>query len=132
MNGYAREELVGQSIDILNLTEGTNEERGLYLDRLHREGVIHIETFHRHKDGHLLPVEVSTSLFAFEGRELVLGIDRNITDRKQAEQAQLKYTAFLESLNRITRVWWKILQSFLVQTMLSLPSGTKSRSSRYR
>jgi diguanylate cyclase (GGDEF)-like protein/PAS domain S-box-containing protein len=104
MNGYAREELVGQSIDILNITEGTNEERGLYLDRLRREGVIHIETLHRHKDGHLLPVEVSTSLFAFEGRELVLGIDRNITDRKQAEQAQLKYTAFLESLNRITRI----------------------------
>ena len=104
MNGYSRDDLIGQSVDILNITKGTSEERDLYFDRLRREGVIHIETLHRHKNGQLFPVEVSTSLFAFEGRELVLGIDRNITDRKQAEEAQLKYTMFLESLNRITRI----------------------------
>jgi diguanylate cyclase (GGDEF)-like protein/PAS domain S-box-containing protein len=104
MNGYTRDDLIGQSVDILNITKGTNEERGFYLDRLRREGVIHIETLHRHKNGHLFPVEVSTSLFALEGHELVLGIDRNITDRKQAEANQLSYTAFLESLNHITRI----------------------------
>ena len=101
MNGYAREDLIGQSIDMLNLAPGTQEERDAYLDRLRREGVIHIETLHRHKDGHTFPVEVSTSLFAFEGRELVVGIDRDITDRKHAEQASEERVRQLTALHEI-------------------------------
>jgi PAS domain S-box-containing protein len=87
MNGFSREEIVGKSIDALNGTTGTPEERAAYLDRLRREGVISLETEHRHKDGHVFPVEVSTSLITFGGRELVLGIDRDITERKQIERA---------------------------------------------
>src|SRR5258706_14343771 len=34
MNGYQREELIGQSVDILNLTVGTPEERMAYLNSL--------------------------------------------------------------------------------------------------
>ena len=104
MNGYTREELLGQSIDILNQMPEIREERLAYLDRVRREGVIHVEAFHRHQDGHVFPVEVSTSLFTFEGRELVLGIDRDITERKQAEEAlqenarQLKETQFIAGL----------------------------------
>jgi signal transduction histidine kinase len=58
-----------------------------YLDRLRREKVISLETFHRHKDGNIFPVEVSTSIVTFGGRELVLGIDRDITERKRMELA---------------------------------------------
>jgi PAS domain S-box-containing protein len=87
MNGYSREELTGESIDILNISRGTLEERATYLSRLRRDSVISLETFHRHKDGHVFPVEVSTSLVTFGGRELVLGIDRDITERKRTEQA---------------------------------------------
>lgn len=87
MNGYARETLIGSSIDRLNTTSGTRPEREDYLRRLRREGVITIETLHRHADGHVFPVEVSTTLVSFAGRELVLGIDRDITERKRTEQA---------------------------------------------
>lgn len=87
MNGYTREEMIGQSIDLLNLTPGTREERSLYMENLRREQVILAETLHRHKDGHIFPIEISTSLLTFGGRELVLGIDRDITERKQAEEA---------------------------------------------
>src|SRR6266487_426063 len=34
MNGFFREELIGHSIDILNVTEGTQEERDAYLKQL--------------------------------------------------------------------------------------------------
>ena len=87
MNGYSREELIGQSVNMLNIEDGTDEERAAYLARLRREGSIQIEAFHRHKDGHIFSVEVSTSLFVFEGRELVLGIDRDNTEQKQAKEA---------------------------------------------
>ena len=87
MNGYRREELIGQSIDILNESPADSTERRDYLERVRQKGILHYEAFHRHKAGHLFPVEVSTSLITFAGRELVLGIDRNITERKQTEMA---------------------------------------------
>ncbi len=87
MNGYTREELIGQSIDFLNLSPGDPVERGEYLDRIRHSGVTHLETFHRRKDGTIIPVEVSTSLITLSGREVVLGIDRDVTERKRAEAA---------------------------------------------
>jgi PAS domain S-box-containing protein len=87
MNGYTRQEMIGQSIDLLNNTVGTPHERAAYLASLRREGVVHLEAIHKHKDGHIFPVEISTTLFTLEGRELILGIDRDITERKQAEEA---------------------------------------------
>jgi PAS domain S-box-containing protein len=87
MNGYTREELIGRSIDVFNVSEGTREERAEYFARLRRDGTILLETFHRHKDGHIFPIEVSTSLVSLGGREFVLGIDRDITHRRRAEEA---------------------------------------------
>ena len=85
MNGYQREELIGQSIDILNLTSGTEEERVAYLNQLRQAGNFKLETHHRRKNGEEFPVEVSTSLIQIGERELIIGIDRDITERKQAE-----------------------------------------------
>jgi PAS domain S-box-containing protein len=87
MNGFTRDELIGASIDIFNVSEGTREERAEYFARLRREGTILLETFHRHRDGHIFPVEVSTSLVSIDGREFVLGIDRDITHRRKADEA---------------------------------------------
>ncbi|MGH2653507.1 MAG: PAS domain S-box protein [Actinomycetota bacterium] len=86
MNGYTREELLGQTVDILKMEPGTPEERAEYLERLRREGLVSIETHHRHKDGHAFPVEISTSVISLNGRELVMGIDRDITERRRLEK----------------------------------------------
>jgi PAS domain S-box-containing protein len=93
INGYTREELIGQSIDILNTHPGNPEERTEYLRRIRTAGTLHVEAWHRHKNGTLLPIEVSTSLVNLGGRELVLGIDRDISERRRSEEA-------LEALRR--------------------------------
>lgn len=85
MNGYEYKELIGQTIDILNATKGSPEERTYFLDNLREVGVIHKEGVHRHKDGHHFPIEISTSIVTINGREMVLGIDRDITHRKKME-----------------------------------------------
>ncbi len=43
--------------------------------------------YHRKKDGTVFPVEISASSFAFQHHTLVCGIIRDITFRKQAEEA---------------------------------------------
>ena len=70
MNGNAREELVGQSIDILDSVPGDLGERMTYLERLQREGILHYEIFHRRKDGVLFPVEVAARLISLPVKSL--------------------------------------------------------------
>ncbi|MBK9925120.1 MAG: PAS domain S-box protein [Anaerolineales bacterium] len=107
MNGYKREELIGQSINILNLSQGEGTERADYIERIRQEGILRYETFHRHKDGHIFPVEVSTSLITLGGRAVVLGIDRDITERKNAEKLILESEErFRQLAENIQEVFW--------------------------
>ena len=87
MNGYTRNELIGSSIDVLNLTPGTQTDRVAYMAQLREAGHLQLETYHRRKNGSVFPVEVSTSLITIEERELVIGIYRDISKRKAVEEA---------------------------------------------
>lgn len=92
LNGYTREELIGQSIDLVNAYDQggyniTHHAHDTYVNLLRSKPLIQYETVHRRKDGTVFPIEVSTTLVTVAGRELILGIDRDITERKQAESA---------------------------------------------
>lgn len=87
MNGYSRNELIGSSIDVLNLTPGSHNDRLAYMEQLRDAGHLKLETYHRRKNGTVFPVEVSTSLITVGERELVIGIDRDISKRKEIEEA---------------------------------------------
>jgi PAS domain S-box-containing protein len=105
MNGYTRDELIGQSIDLLNGAAGSRAERAAYIERLRREGTRRFEAVHRRKDGSLFPIEVVSSLISVAGRELVLGIDRDIGERKHAEEAlraaEAQYRTLVEQIPAI-------------------------------
>jgi PAS domain S-box-containing protein len=42
--------------------------------------------YHKKKDGIVFPVEISASIFEYQGREVLIAAVRDITDRKQAEE----------------------------------------------
>lgn len=98
MNGYTRAELIGKSIDILNTTAGSPAQRAEYLEEVRRAGVLRVEAEHRHKDGHRFTIETSTSLIRFGNTELVLGIDRDVTERKRAEQQLSQQKELLQTV----------------------------------
>src|SRR5687767_7948147 len=85
MNGYTRDELLGRSIHVLDPGENLWIDDAPFLERLRREGAIHGVTPHRRKDGSIFHIEFSTSLVTIDGRELALGIDRDMTERLRVE-----------------------------------------------
>jgi len=88
MNGYSREELIGQSGTLLQVeTEltGDDKEENDFLEKVRQAGTLHFEGKHRRKDGTVFPIDISTTLLIIDQQELLLGIDRDITDRKKAE-----------------------------------------------
>lgn len=132
MNGYTREELIGQSIDFLNAQPGAPSERNTYLQSISRNGVLRGESFHRHKDGHLFPIETSTSLIKVGGRELILGIDRDVSERKRAEaeiaQRAHQFAALYETSRDLSEQnsLQTLLQTIVERatTLLGAPEGS--------
>ncbi len=87
IHGYRRDELIGQSIDLIEAHPWAFQGREGHLrdmrQALRREGFAQ----HRRKDGTIIDVEYSTSLLVIDGHEFVLGMDRDATARKEAERA---------------------------------------------
>jgi len=93
--GYSRDEFM--EITLNQLVEP--QYSGL-LDRqlqvLREEGELRFVTTHFRKDGGLIPVEVYSCLFVLDGKQLILSVARDITERLKAEEALLQAHAALE------------------------------------
>ncbi len=102
MNGYDRRELLGRSINVLHTEEvvrrleGGVEGRRAFVRRLGEEGSVTVRSVHRRKDGSLFDLETSMCLLTLAGRVLVMGIDRDITGRKAAEEERRRLAAAIE------------------------------------
>jgi PAS domain S-box-containing protein/putative nucleotidyltransferase with HDIG domain len=104
INGYTRDELIGHPIDMVNLTPGSPEYRGTYLQQIREAGVYRLVTQHRRKDGVAFFTEVTTTLITVGGRELIVGIDHDITDRKKKEDEIKGRLAELEAINKVSSI----------------------------
>jgi two-component system sensor histidine kinase/response regulator len=98
VHGYTRAELIGQSIDLIEATPWAGQHAAGWLDGLHKNNRIEGEGYHRRKDGTIFPIEYFTSLVVIDGHEYVIGMDRDATARKQAEQALLRERSLTRAL----------------------------------
>jgi PAS domain S-box-containing protein len=105
LTGYKKEELVGMSFLNLNLLSAEFIPKAAYLliKNLRGKSTGPDEFILKRKDGSKVAVEISTHPVKFGGKAVVLGIARDITERKKGEQAlkenEEKYRSLTENIN---------------------------------
>ncbi len=100
--GYSRDELPSLTPAVMSAEPEKTMEA---IDRVAREGrVIVDERLHRKKDGTVFPVELYTRTLTWRGRPFSVGVIRDLTERRRAEEdrkrleAQILQAQKLESL----------------------------------
>lgn len=86
MHGYTVDELLSLNITDLDTPEAASQAPDR-INRILQGEWIKAEINHRKKDGTVFPVEINAGLLEVGDKKYVLAIDRNITERKQAEEA---------------------------------------------
>jgi PAS domain S-box-containing protein len=108
MFGYVRDELMGQSVDLLvpdAIRHQHYRHRDSYLEHPRTRPMgTGLELHARRRDGSLFPVEISLSPIQTENGMHVTAVIRDVTERKRAEKEvrrlQMQYTGELEARNR--------------------------------
>jgi diguanylate cyclase (GGDEF)-like protein/PAS domain S-box-containing protein len=87
--GYSRKELllIGPEDIDSNLS---HEQITNLIKQMPHDKIQTFETQHKTKTGRIIPVEISSSLVNYQGEKAILSIARDITQRKQAEEALRK------------------------------------------
>jgi PAS domain S-box-containing protein len=103
MIGYNRSELIGKSFldtDILSLED---QEKTVKIFEANSQGLPGgpIDLRLRHKNGSFIDVEITTFPVIIKGENLILGIARDITERKKAEKELISAKERAEELNRL-------------------------------
>lgn len=95
MLGYSREELLQLSPTELDAPHFAEGIPGV-TEQLQRDAHVVFTTSHRRKGGGSIPVEVSSHLFEYQGRPMVLSIARSLTSRKELERSLHHFKATLD------------------------------------
>ena len=102
MLGYTREELLSKGpLDLV--TEYHSRPLQEIVRDLNTVGQSTFETGHRRKDGSVVPVEINSHVILYQGKNAVLSIVRDITERKQIQMALQRANEKLNLMNSITR-----------------------------
>ena len=101
MFGYAADEVVGKSVQVL-IPPGRQDEESEILTKISRgERVDHMETVRVCKDGHLITISATVSPIRDEEGNIIGAskISRDITERKRAEHELANTTRALKTLS---------------------------------
>lgn len=97
--GYSREELLGMTLPDIdpNFTLEQLREIG---ETARSQGLQHLETCHRRKDGRIFPVEIRVT---YQGQSMGLSVVRDIGERKRLEAERQSHLHHFECMDKINR-----------------------------
>jgi len=101
MHGYTTDELRGidiQTIDVLK--KETLKERADFIHRIHAGEIVRFEAEHYHKDGHIIYLNVTTSLILFGAEKYFLAFHQDVTERKEIA-VRLQQAQKMESIGNL-------------------------------
>ena len=96
--GYSREELLKMNINEI-IASQCRSQIAKNVSNLRENRHVTFEIVHVTKWGSKIPVEVSTHIFKFKEKEVILAISRDISERKQSEKQLKKLVEDLKSSN---------------------------------
>ncbi|MEO8394436.1 MAG: PAS domain S-box protein, partial [Chloroflexota bacterium] len=103
--GYSREELLSMKVTDLDVPEFAAGFYERLQDQLDHGFLNNIEGRQITKDGREIIFDVNTKLISYKGRPAVLGVDRDVTERKRAEQqlreSEARYRAIVEDQSEL-------------------------------
>lgn len=98
--GYSQQELQGMGVPDIDIVYDNVAWQKTF-SKLRKAGSFRIETMQRSKDGEMIPIEMTVNYLLYYGKEYCIGIGRDITDRKQIQDAlrenEEKYRRLIES-----------------------------------
>jgi PAS domain S-box-containing protein len=98
--GYTRAELLGLGVSDID-PEFPVERWSDHWRELKAQRSLSFESRHRTRDGRTFPVEISANYFEYGGRGYNLGLVRDITERKRAQEALRRSEAYLSEAQRL-------------------------------
>ena len=101
--GYSHDELLQLTIEEIDPDFPYERWKNHWEElRLHKN--LTLEGRHKTKDNHIIPVEISANYFEFEGQAYNLGLVRDISWRKQAEEIQIRINRELQAIRECNQI----------------------------
>ncbi len=122
--GYTRDELLSLPITAVDADFIERDHGNCFWKKLEPGGPMVITSTHMRKDGTVFPVEINIGLIEYKGQKLILGLARDITERKRAEVKLNESHAKLEAMvNERTQELKKTYEQLLHAEKLSAIGG---------
>lgn len=142
MYGYAREEFIGRTPDFLSAPDRNDMNRISEHIRQAWQGQPQVfEFWGRRKNGEVFPKIVSLYKGSYFGKDAVIAVASDVTERKAAEEAQARLQAELQQAQKIESIgrlaggvahdFNNMLQAILGNTMLAMEEAKTGRISEY-